>query len=408
MDRQEYPSRHWDRDPWDAPSPPRRKRRGAPLIFGAFLALLTISVGAFWVVSQHQTQRHFLQPDYGWALPGPSGVPESAEPSDPEEPERAPVGTGVTMEVRSSQGKPELTYQELYSQCAGGVVSVRAESRQGSSLGTGIIMTQDGYIITNCHVVDDCHTVTAVLEDARELNALLVGKDEETDLAVLKVEAQGLTSLEFGDSTELMVGDAALAIGNPLGEHLRGTLTNGIISAINRDISMNGYSMTLIQTTAALNQGNSGGPLLNIYGQVVGVNNMKIMSSYSTVEGLGFAIPTSVAKAIVDELIQAGYISRAVIGITCYAVDETFLEREDFQGGLCVVEVNPGSGAYDAGLEPDDIIVEANGIPIRSMDDMAAVKEGLGIGDVIDMVVFRGEEETLELSVPLCDQRDLK
>jgi len=166
--------------------------------------------------------------------------------------------------------------------------------------------------------------------------------------------------------------------------------------------------MTLLQTTAALNNGNSGGPLLNIYGQVVGINNMKMMSNYSTVEGLGFAIPTSVAKGVVDELIERGYVSRAVIGITCYAVAEGELEREDFEGGLYVNEITPGSKACDTELREGDIIVEANGVPIRSMDDMSAVKDGLAIGDVITLTVFRGEEETLTVDVELCDQRDLE
>ena len=408
MDENRNSNRPWDTDPWDIPGAGQPSRR-RPAGLAVFLVCLTlIIIGTVISVLFYRVQwtvTSVPEPENPWSAILPE---EDKAESEKEEPPRAPVGTGVTMQVRSAQGKSALTYQQLYRQCVNGVVSVQVESADGAYLGTGIIMTQDGYIITNCHVVDDCHSVSVTLEDGRELDALLVGKDAQSDLAVLKVEAQGLTALEFGDSDELAVGDQALAIGNPMGEYLRGTLTNGIISAINRDITMNGYSMSLLQTTAALNNGNSGGPLLNVYGQVVGINNMKIMSDYSTVEGLGFAIPTSVAKSVVDELIQQGYVSRAVLGITCYAITPDDWDREDFEGGLKVKEINPGSAAHDTQLQEGDVIVAANGVPIRTMSDMAAAREGLGIGDVLELLIYREDGQQLVISVPLCDQRDLQ
>ena len=396
-----------DRDPWETEeraSRPRRGRRLA-LVLLALAVLIGVAVAAFSAGSWWRDRMAYWW-YHSWSAPEFSLSEE--EPADRQEPARAPVGTGVTMKLVSAQGREQLSYQELYRRCVDGVVSVTAHTWDGDYLGTGIIMTEDGYIITNCHVVDDCSAVTITLEDGREFDALLVGKDAQTDLAVLKVEAQGLTALEFGDSAELAVGDPALAIGNPLGEYLRGTLTDGIISAINRDISMNGYSMTLLQTTAALNNGNSGGPLLNIYGQVVGVNNMKIMSDYSTVEGLGFAIPTSVARDVVDELIQSGYVSRAVIGIVCQTVSGDYLERADFEGGVRVEEVSAGARAEDTDLQAGDIIVQANGLPIRSLEDLTEARDGLDIGDILTLVVYRGEDETLTIDVPLSDQRELE
>ena len=408
MDENRNSNHRWDTDPWDIPGAGKQRRR-RPAGLAVFLVCLTlIIIGTVASVLFYQvrwTATPEPWPEDPWSVIVPD---EDKDEGEKEVPPRAPVGTGVTMQVRSAQGKRALTYQQLYQQCVNGVVSVRVESADGAYLGTGIIMTEDGYIITNCHVVDDCHSVSVTLEDGRELDALLVGKDAQSDLAVLKVQTQGLTVLEFGDADELLVGDEVLAIGNPMGEYLRGTLTNGIISAINRDITMNGYSMSLLQTTAALNNGNSGGPLLNVYGQVVGINNMKIMSDYSTVEGLGFAIPTSVAKDVVDQLIEQGYVKRAVLGITCYAITPDDWDAEDFEGGLKVREINPGSKAYDTQLQEGDVIVAANGVPIRTMSDMAAVKEGLGVGDVIDMLVCREDGQRLTISVPLCDQRDLQ
>ena len=164
-------------------------------------------------------------------------------------------------------------------------------------------MSQDGYIITNSHVIELCSRLSVVLWDDRSYSAALVGRDGQTDLAVLKIDCDGLTPAQFGDSAGIQVGDMAVAIGNPLGDKLRGTMTDGIISAINRDVDVEGRTMTLIQTNAALNSGNSGGALINAFGQVVGITNMKMQSYTTPVEGLGFAIPTATVKTVVDALI---------------------------------------------------------------------------------------------------------
>ena len=205
------------------------------------------------------------------------------------------------------------------------------------SLGTGVVMSEDGYIITNSHVIEGCGAVDVVLQDERVFQALLVGQDAQSDLAVLKIACAGLTPAQFGDSTLLEVGDAVAAIGNPLGEELRGTMTDGIISAINRDVNVDGYTMVLLQTTAALNSGNSGGALINDRGQVVGITNLKMRAYDNTVEGLGFAIPTTTVKTVVDALIAHGRVEgRPTIGITGYTVTEELAEEYGCPRGVAV------------------------------------------------------------------------
>ena len=247
----------------------------------------------------------------------------------------------------------ELTLRELYERCIPSVVGITAMVPDGSGYfwGTGIILTEDGYIVTNTHILDGTDSVTVTLWDDRELEAKLVGADNVSDLAVLKVEAEGLTPAEFC-GTAVSVGDAVAALGNPLGEELRGTLTDGIISAINRDVSYNSHSMTLLQTNAAINEGNSGGPLLNMYGQVVGITNMKMMgtSAYSAIEGIGFAIPTSTIQEVVNQLLRNGRVTgRAAIGVTIGPIPEDAAAAYSLPDGLYVVSVAEGSDAAGQG-----------------------------------------------------------
>lgn len=300
--------------------------------------------------------------------------------------------SGVTLELKSSQGLEALTYEALYKKCEPSVVSITVENDDSSGSGTGIVLTEDGYIITCAHVVSGQSTATVTTGDEKEYNALLVGSDPQTDLALLKVEAEGLTPAEFGDAGELTVGDEALAIGDPLGATFRGTLTNGIISAINRDVTLNGYSMTLIQTTAALNSGNSGGPLLNIYGQVVGINNMKMVSSSTTVEGLGFAVPTTTAKEIIEALAKDGGISRPVLGITCYGVDEETAEKKGTRAGLVIAKVNEKSDCAAKGLKAGDLITAIDGKLYTDVADFKEYAADFEIGHKVTLTVYRPRE----------------
>ena len=233
-----------------------------------------------------------------------------------------------------------LSLQEIYRRCIGSVVSIVTVTPSGKASGTGIIMSEDGYVITNHHVIESAQAVSVLTSDNQEYAASVVGSDETSDLAVLKVEAEGLQAAEFGDSSVLQVGDSVAAIGDPLGTALRGTMTDGIISAINRDLTVNDRTMSLIQTNAALNNGNSGGPLINCYGQVIGINTMKMSNFYSlsaTVEGIGFAIPIDTAKPIIDELIEKGYVSgRPAIGIDGETLPATYRVKNQFTAGQTI------------------------------------------------------------------------
>ena len=195
------------------------------------------------------------------------------------------------------------------------MVSIACQGSRSSSSGTGVVLSSDGYIVTNAHVVENSNAISVQLTDDRSFAARLVGCDDISDLAVLRIDCSDLTPAQFGDSSTLRVGDTVVAIGDPLGAAFRGTYTNGIVSAINRDVDMNGRTMTLIQTNAALNSGNSGGPLINCYGQVIGINTMKIGAFTDTagVEGLGFAIPSTQVKEIVDQIVAQGYVSGAMM-----------------------------------------------------------------------------------------------
>ena len=296
-------------------------------------------------------------------------------------------------------------------------------TQQATGTGTGIVMTEDGYIITNAHCIYDNESdykcgkavsVSVVMgdEDETEYDAQIVGYDLETDLAVLKIDATGLTPAEFGNSDDLRVGELVIAIGNPLGFELQNTVTCGIVSALNREVTINEKDMTLIQTDAAINSGNSGGPLLNAYGQVVGINSAKMSSTYSSssasVEGLGFAIPISDAKEIIEDLINNGYVTgRPQFGITGVTVTESDAERLNMPQGVYVYSVTDGSAAYDAGIRQGDVITAVEGEEIKDMDALNEAKNQHNAGDTIQITLFRaGETINVDLTLQEVRQED--
>ena len=294
-----------------------------------------------------------------------------------------------------------LSLQEIYAKAIDSVVSILCDD--GSSTGTGVVLSSDGYIVTNCHVVENAQEILICFTDGTELPAVRIGEDAISDLAVLYVQAENLKAAEFGDSESLQVGDTVVAIGDPLGVALRGTMTDGIVSAINRNVATGGRIMTLIQTNAALNEGNSGGPLLNCYGQVIGINTMKIgdyMSS-SGVEGLGFAIPSTTVKDIVDQLFTQGYVSgRPTLGISGFRVSDFYQLYYRLPDGLYIDEISPGSGAAQAGLQVGDILLQAGDTRITHMDDLNALLYGCNIGDELEIIIYRaGRQYTATLTV---------
>lgn len=293
----------------------------------------------------------------------------------------------------ASEDAGALSLQEIYRRCSGSVVSIISVTQSGKASGTGIIMSADGYIITNHHVIENAQAVSVLTNDDKEYTASIVGSDETSDLAVLKIEASGLQAAEFGDSSVLQVGDSVVAIGDPLGVTLRGTMTDGIISAINRDLTVNDRTMNLIQTNAALNNGNSGGPLINCYGQVIGINTMKMSNFYSsstTVEGIGFAIPIDTAKPIIDELIEKGYVSgRPAIGIDGETLPATYRIYYRLPEGIYVTRVYASSDAAAKGISEGDIITAINGIDVTTMEQLNRVKNQFTAGQTVTLTIYR-------------------
>lgn len=360
----------------------------------------------------------------------------AAEKALPAYTESADVNSDTDYEVTNllqlSKSEGSLTTQEVYQKVLPSVVGVtsiftyRQQNQMGGffgygnqggsqtgevkGTGTGIVMSADGYIITNAHVIYDSEyggkasSVTVLLSNKEEYEADVVGYDTQTDIAVLKVkDAPALTPAEFGDSSALSVGDTALAIGNPLGFDLFGTLTVGYISGLNREIAMDDAVMHLIQTDAAINSGNSGGPLVNDKGQVIGINSMKMSSSYgssnsATIEGLGFAIPINEAQKIVDDLLNNGYVTgRPQLGISAQDVTSG---RNSSLAGIYIVGVNENGAAEKAGLQAGDVIVGANDKQVSTISELNQIKNQFKAGDTLKLTVIR-DNRYVEINVVL-------
>lgn len=274
-----------------------------------------------------------------------------------------------------------------------------------TATGSGIIISDDGYILTNNHVVDtsssnssyyyynlsDAKSVTVKLyNDDTIYDAKIIGKDSQTDLAVLKIEANNLTAAQFADSSSVKVGEFAMAVGNPLG--LDSSITCGVISAINREVKdSDGTTYTCIQTDAAINSGNSGGALVNSLGKVIGVNTLKL--SGTGIEGIGFAIPINSTIDIVSNLIESGKVIRPYIGIIGKNIDESTAKKNNLAEGIYITEIKEFSSAELAGLKIGDIIIEVNGESIKTMDELNQIKNSYKVDDILSLKVIRNHEE---------------
>ena len=303
----------------------------------------------------------------------------------------------------------ELSLQDLYEKCAPTIVSISGYegSKAGYAWGSGVIVSEDGLILTNAHILEDCDRAVVALPDGTEYDALLVGSDSISDIALLKIDAEGLPAAELGESASLRVGDPVAAIGNPLGESFRNTLTDGIISAIERDMTYQGRSMTLLQTNTAVNEGNSGGALFNSYGQVIGLTNMKMMSSYSSIEGIGFAIPSSTICKVVNALIRDGEVrGRPAIGITVGAIPQNAKEQYSLPDGLYISEVSTGSDAEKQGIRMGDVLTAVNGMPVTKTSEVSAEKDKLEVGDTMVLTIWR-DGESFDVEITLVDTNDI-
>ena len=314
------------------------------------------------------------------------------------------TGVGVASKVRPSIVGIEVEYS---------VNSIFYRNKStATAAGSGIIISEDGYILTNNHIVNSSSTsyyyelgkankVTVTLyNDSTKYDATIVGTDSQTDLAVIKIEKNGLKAAELGDSDAVQVGEFAMAIGNPLG--LTDSVTAGIVSAVNREVSdQDGNSYVAIQTDASINSGNSGGALVNSKGQVIGVNTLKL--SGTGVEGVGFAIPINSTKEIYEQLIQYNKVKRPYIGIVGYDLDEQTAEDNNLVVGIYIKTIEDFSAGEKAGLKIGDVIVEVDGTKVTKMDELNAIKNQKQIGDTLKLKVFREGKEK-EITVTLQEQ----
>lgn len=388
----------WDPDYYGTGSTqPRKDHRGTVAVL---LILAIVAISLFGVVRSLKKADSNSTPS-GYNSPLIFQPSVSTEPEDTTAATDPPqkVAPDSTMELQQAPATVDnvpqsggLSLQEIYEQCIDSVVSISCTLSSGSASGTGVVLTANGYLVTNCHVVEGAQSISARFTDERELPAQLVGADSVSDLAVLYVQAEDLTPATFGDSSTLRVGDVVVAIGDPLGIALRGTMTDGIICAVNRDIESDGRVMTLIQTNAALNSGNSGGPLINCFAQVIGINTMKIsaFTDSAGVEGLGFAIPSTTVKEIVDQLISQGYVSgRPSLGVEGETVSELYQRYYRLPAGYYINKVLPGGSADQAGLAAGDVILSVDGQRISSAEDLNAQLNAHQAGDQLELVIYR-------------------
>ena len=268
-----------------------------------------------------------------------------------------------------------------------------------AAAGSGFVLSEDGYILTNYHVIENSTSIKVTLYDGSSYDAELIGYDESNDIAVLKVDAENLSPVVLGDSDNLNVGDSVVAIGNPLGE-LTFSLTAGVVSALDREVTLSGnVTMELIQTDCAINSGNSGGALFNLYGEVIGITNAKYSSSGSgaSIDNIGFAIPINSVMNIVESIIEKGYIAKPYIGVSVTSVSSE-TQSYGLPKGAAVKAISEDSPAEKAGLQINDIITAANGTTIESSDDLVRLVGDLYDGAELQLTVYR-QGETVELTV---------
>ena len=316
------------------------------------------------------------------------------------------------IQLKTVDGKNPMTDAELYAANVNSVVSINitatsdpnffGQTTQTAGAGSGFILTPDGYIVTNYHVVGDADTVKVTLYNGDSYDAQYIGGDEDYDIAVIKIEATDLPNVTLGNSDSLNVGDHVLAIGNPLGE-LTFSMSEGIASSVNRAIDVDGTPFNMIQVDASINPGNSGGPLMNLYGEVVGIVSAKY-SSYSdtTVEGIGFAIPISDVQTIITDIMENGQVTdKAYMAIKAGSMTEQMAAQYniDVTKGVFVYAVEKGGAGEKAGLQLGDVITKLNDTDITSMSDLSMAKKSYKAGDTVTLTVWRGGQEiTLSLT----------
>ena len=336
----------------------------------------------------------------GVLLLAPSGSGSSSQVLKGERP-------STVIDIATIDTSKQMSPAEVYAQNVASTVGITTSvttnyfgfTTTSAAAGSGFVLSDDGYILTNYHVVEDSTSIKVSMYDGSSYDAQLIGYDESNDIAVLKVDAENLSPVVLGDSGNLNVGDTVVAIGNPLGE-LTFSLTAGVVSALDREVTLSGnVTMELIQTDCAINSGNSGGALFNLYGEVIGITNAKYSSSGSgaSIDNIGFAIPINSVMNIVESIIEKGYIAKPYIGVSVTSVSSE-TQSYGLPKGAAVKAISEDSPAEKAGLQINDIITAANGTTIESSDDLVRLVGDLYDGAELQLTVYR-QGETVELTV---------
>ncbi len=409
--------------PVSAPEqPPKRKKGGWAKVLALILCCAIVGGlagvgGAMFVQRSSQVtglSAETPQPVQEM-LPKPTEAPASQEAETDENAVSIQTGKRESSLISTTDvdtGKM-MTAAEIYAANVSSTVGITAGittnywgySTPSAASGSGFIISEDGYVVTNYHVIDGSRSVTVSTYDGESYKAAIVGGDENNDIAVLKIEAEGLTPVVLGDSGNMNVGDTVIAIGNPLGE-LTFSLTQGVISALNRDVTISGgNSKSLIQTDCVINSGNSGGALFNLYGEVIGITNAKFsssgLSSSASIDNIGFAIPINSVRPIIESIIENGYISKPYIGVSVITVsDDASIYAK---AGARVADVTEGAPAADAGLMENDIIFAVDGKTITTSGELVDIVTSKKPGDVITLSVYRDREE-MEIKVVIGEQ----
>lgn len=402
-------------------SPPPQRHSAARIIaiVATFLAVVVLFSAVTGAIALAIFRNSPLQGKFALpTIPGfsdPAGETESPAKPDIGNQDPADKGQPATDKhfslgdaaAKNDPNRQALSIIEIASLGKPAVVAINTETIVSTpfgesglipAAGSGFIISKEGYVVTNHHVIAGARSISIVLDSGDTYDATLVGSDSLNDLAVLKIEGQDLPTVVLGESADLEVGELAVAIGNPLGE-LSGTVTAGIISALDREITIDGQTMYLLQTDAAINSGNSGGALFNSFGEVIGINTAK--NAGTGIEGLGFAIPIDHAKPIIESLIQNGsVIGRPRIGLYTQDLDEQMADQYNLPVGVYVAQVEPGSPADDAGLLQGDVIIATNGEETLTTDAINRIKNNLSPGDRIELTLVR-DGQTLQVTVIL-------
>lgn len=371
-------------------------KTGIAIVVALALIVSSAAVTALYINGQWEAREQNLRDEFDGAV---SALQKQLEQVKTEIPV---IGTDIT----DGEDAGALPPSQVYAMNVNAVVAISNEGlstnlfgqvSKTASSGSGFIISADGYVVSNYHVIKGANKLTVILTGGQEYGAELVGYDAANDIAVLKIDGTDLPHVKLGSSDALVVGDRVAAIGNPLGE-LTSSMTVGYVSAKDRNVNTDGTSMNMLQTDASINSGNSGGPLFNMRGEVVGITTAKYSgtsNSGATIEGIGFAIPIDDVSRMISDIVEKGYVSGAYMGVVVEDVSSEDVRRFGLPMGALITEISPGFAAERAGLKPSDIIVELGGQPVASINDLTRVLRDFEAGDEIDVKVYRSGAEVV-------------